>query len=214
MLKFIEKNNNLSRKEREKLFKRFEILNSAIKLFAEKGYEKTKLEDIAELAEFGKGTIYNYFETKEDIYLEIIDRVTEDYTAKLKEMDSKSKTLYEFVSQITDNLINFILDDQAAFLVLLRLRTELNTIEKVRKSKIVKNYIVTAKKIFNQKVNDAIKKKEIKEINHEHFTLLFRNLLFPYLHSVIIQNGNKVTEKKLKDAGDFVISTLFYGISK
>ena len=109
MLRFLEKNVNLSRKEREKLFKRFEILNSAIKLFAENGYEKTKLEDIAELAEFGKGTIYNYFETKEDIYLEIIDRVTENYTEKLIEMDSKSKTLLEFVSQITDNLIKFIL---------------------------------------------------------------------------------------------------------
>ena len=99
-------------------------------------------------------------------------------------------------------------------MVLLRLRTEINTIEKVRKSKIVKNYITTARKIFNQKVSDAINQKEIKKINPEHFTLLFRNLLFPYFHSVIIQNGNKATEKKLKEAGDFVVSTLFYGISK
>ena len=214
MLNFLEKNNNLTRKEREKLFKRFEILNSAATLFAKNGYDGTKLEDIADAAEFGKGTIYNYFETKEDIYLEIIDRVTDSYTKKLLEMDSQSKSLYEFVSLITKNLIQFILNDQSAFLMLLRLRTEINTIEKVRKSKIVLNYITTAREIFKKKVNKGIKEKEIKKINVEHFTLLFRNLLFPYFHSILIQSKNKITEKELIEAGDFVISTLFNGIKK
>jgi len=213
MLKFLEDNVDLTRKEREKLFKRFEILNAAIALFAKNGYEETRLEDIAEQAEFGKGTIYNYFETKEDIYLEIIDRVTNDYTKKLKEMDKQSQTLFEFVSLVTENLIRFVLNDQSAFLMLLRLRTEINAIEKVRNSKVVKYYIKTAKEIFGRKINESIKKKEIKKINPFYFTLMFRNALFPFLHSVIIQKKNKVTEKELKEAGNFVITTLFYGIS-
>ncbi len=214
MLKFLEQNDSLSRKERERLFKRYEILNSAVKLFAKKGYDGTKLEDIAEAAEFGKGTIYNYFETKEDIYLEIIDRVTEDYTKKLNEMSEQSKTLYEFVSLITENLVEFVLNDQFAFLMLLRLRTEINAIEKVKKSKIVQNYITVARKVFKQKITSAIKNNEIKKINPEHFILLFRNLLFPYFYSILIQNKNNVSEKELKSAGDFVLSTLFYGIAK
>ncbi len=214
MLKFLEQTDGLSRKEREKLFKRYEILNSAVKLFAKKGYDGTKLEDIAEAAEFGKGTIYNYFETKEDIYLEIIDRVTEDYTKKLNEMNQKSKTLYEFVSLITENLARFVLNDQFEFLMLLRLRTEINAIEKVKKSKIVQNYISVARKVFKQKITSAIKNNEIKKINPDYFVLLFRNLLFPYFYSILIQNKNNVTEKELKSAGNFVLSTLFHGIAK
>jgi len=214
MLKFLEQTDGLSRKEREKLFKRYEILNSAVKLFAKKGYDGTKLEDIAEAAEFGKGTIYNYFETKEDIYLEIIDRVTEDYTKKLNEMNQKSKTLYEFVSLITENLARFVLNDQFEFLMLLRLRTEINAIEKVKKSKIVQNYITVARKVFKQKITSAIKNNEIKKINPDYFVLLFRNLLFPYFYSILIQNKNNVSEKELKSAGDFVLSTLFHGIAK
>ncbi len=214
MLKFLEQTDGLSRKEREKLFKRYEILNSAVKLFAKKGYDGTKLEDIAEAAEFGKGTIYNYFETKEDIYLEIIDRVTEDYTKKLNEMNQKSKTLYEFVSLITENLARFVLIDQFEFLMLLRLRTEINAIEKVKKSKIVQSYITVARKVFKQKITSAIKNNEIKKINPDYFVLLFRNLLFPYFYSILIQNKNNVSEKELKSAGDFVLSTLFHGIAK
>ncbi|MDP4176115.1 MAG: TetR family transcriptional regulator, partial [Bacteroidota bacterium] len=43
----------LSRKEREKLFRKQEIQLAAAKLFAEKGFNNTTLEDIAASAEFG-----------------------------------------------------------------------------------------------------------------------------------------------------------------
>jgi len=57
----------LSRKERNKLRNREAIIEAAVHLFAVKGFNETKLEDVATLAEFGKGTIYNYFENKDDL---------------------------------------------------------------------------------------------------------------------------------------------------
>jgi len=57
----------LSRKEREKLRNREAILEAAVHLFAQNGFTETKLEDVATLAEFGKGTLYNYFENKDDL---------------------------------------------------------------------------------------------------------------------------------------------------
>ncbi len=52
----------LSRRERERLARREAIISAARAVFAEKGYEQATLEEIAERAEFGKGTLYNYFE--------------------------------------------------------------------------------------------------------------------------------------------------------
>lgn len=60
---------DLSRKERDKLRNREAILEAAVHLFAKKGFSETKLEDVAALAEFGKGTLYNYFENKNDLLL-------------------------------------------------------------------------------------------------------------------------------------------------
>lgn len=57
----------LSRKERDKLRNKEAILEAAVHMFAEKGFAETKLDEIAALAEFGKGTIYNYFENKDDL---------------------------------------------------------------------------------------------------------------------------------------------------
>lgn len=218
MKKFLEKNKSLTRKERERLLKRFEILEAAANLFASKGFDGTKLEDIAEAAEFGKGTLYNYFENKEEIYVEIIDRITDDYLEELKKMNLNTKTLNDFISLLIEYLIDFVSNDKSAFLMLLRLRTEINAIEKVRKSKKIKNYRVEATKIFNAKLNAAIKNGEIKKINPNHFIALFRNLTFPYFHSIIMmnQNSKKVleTKKELVDAGNFIVTTLFNGISK
>ncbi|MBT4033703.1 MAG: TetR/AcrR family transcriptional regulator [Candidatus Marinimicrobia bacterium] len=70
----ISSNNTvLSRKERDKLRNKEAILKAAVHLFAQKGFAETKLEDVAALAEFGKGTLYNYFENKDDLLLSAFD---------------------------------------------------------------------------------------------------------------------------------------------
>lgn len=54
-------------RERKKLATRARILDVAIRMFAERGVEAPTVEEIAAAAEVGKGTIYNYFQTKEEI---------------------------------------------------------------------------------------------------------------------------------------------------
>ena len=62
-----------SRREREKLVRRQEILEAARVVFSTKGFNDTKLEDVAERAEFGKGTLYNYFPNKEALFASVIE---------------------------------------------------------------------------------------------------------------------------------------------
>ena len=58
----------LSRREREKLRQRQDMLSAALKLFSEKGYHNVSMHEIAERAEFAIGTIYKFFKNKEDLY--------------------------------------------------------------------------------------------------------------------------------------------------
>ena len=51
----------------DKSEKRSMILESAIRILARKGYKNTRVAEIAEEAGIGKGTIYEYFENKNDI---------------------------------------------------------------------------------------------------------------------------------------------------
>ncbi len=62
----------LSRREREKLWQRREMLTAAIKLFSEKGYHSVSMQEIAKKSEFAIGTLYKFFKNKEDLYKSII----------------------------------------------------------------------------------------------------------------------------------------------
>lgn len=48
--------------------KRLEIATAACLLFSKYGFEKVKIEDVAQAAGIGKGTVYAYFDTKEELF--------------------------------------------------------------------------------------------------------------------------------------------------
>lgn len=50
------------------------ITDSAFKLFSEKGFSNTSMDDIVKKSGVSKGGIYNYFQSKEEIFLEIAER--------------------------------------------------------------------------------------------------------------------------------------------
>src|SRR5580658_8514734 len=55
------------RRERHRAEIRERLFRAALRLFAERGYLQTTVEDITEAADVGKGTFFNYFPTKEHV---------------------------------------------------------------------------------------------------------------------------------------------------
>lgn len=60
------------------------ILDAALKLFSEKGFHDTRLEDIAKAAGFSKASLYTYYIDKEAIFLNLAIRVYNELIDKLK----------------------------------------------------------------------------------------------------------------------------------
>jgi AcrR family transcriptional regulator len=69
----------LPRREREKLRHRRQMLAAALKLFSEKGYHNVSMHEIAERAEFAIGTLYKFFENKEDLYKTLMMEKAAEY---------------------------------------------------------------------------------------------------------------------------------------
>lgn len=62
----------LGRRERKKRETRDRIVSAGLAHFTKNGIEGTTIDDIAEAADVGKGTIYNYFRTKEEIVVAFV----------------------------------------------------------------------------------------------------------------------------------------------
>ncbi len=58
---------SIERKEQEKVIRRNDILKAAEKIFIKKGYEGSTIDEIAASSEYTKRTIYQYFQSKEEI---------------------------------------------------------------------------------------------------------------------------------------------------
>lgn len=72
------------RKQQEKEIKRKDIIDAAEKVFFANGYENSSMDAVAKKAEFSKRTVYVYFNSKEQIYFEIMIR---GYRQLLKMME-------------------------------------------------------------------------------------------------------------------------------
>lgn len=74
-----------SRREREKLRQRQEMLDAALDLFSEKGYHNVSMHEIADRAEFAIGTLYKFFKNKEDLYKSLVIELAETFHKRLTE---------------------------------------------------------------------------------------------------------------------------------
>ncbi len=75
----------MTRKERERQLRRDSILEAARRVFARDGYFNATMSQIAGVAEFGMGTIYQYFPNKQALFSEVIIQGVEAYNIGLKE---------------------------------------------------------------------------------------------------------------------------------
>lgn len=79
----------LPRREREKLRQRQEMLEVALDLFSRKGYHNVSMHEIAEKAEFAIGTLYKFFQNKEELYKALVLEQCEKIEAAVRQAIEK-----------------------------------------------------------------------------------------------------------------------------
>jgi len=77
------------RKNREKDQRIQSILVAAKKVFFSKGYLKTTMDEIAFEAQISKPTIYQYFNTKDELYSSLMQPFLEDFGKQFERIDRK-----------------------------------------------------------------------------------------------------------------------------
>ena len=68
------------------------IIEAASKIFLRYGYQKTSMDDIAREAMIGKGTIYYYFNSKEDIFIAILEKIHTGIKNNIRKRINRAKT--------------------------------------------------------------------------------------------------------------------------
>ena len=95
---------SMSRRQRRSAETRLRLFRCALQLFAERGLPNVTVEDITEAADVGKGTFFNYFETKD----QVLGVMAEIQVGKVKEASSRAalgkQTIYAVLRQLAQRL--------------------------------------------------------------------------------------------------------------
>src|SRR5215472_8317880 len=82
------KTTEASRREQRRVqhqdLSRAQLLDAAEEVFGRKGFHETTLKEVAELAEFAVGSVYSFFENKDDLFRQIFVRRGEEFLPQLQ----------------------------------------------------------------------------------------------------------------------------------
>ncbi len=90
-----------------KLTKRAVLIQAAIRVFSQRGFHATKMQDIADAADVGKGTLYEYFSAKEELFLAVYRSWMDAYEAAMEEAARSSIDPVSKADALIDTTIDF-----------------------------------------------------------------------------------------------------------
>src|ERR1700689_568414 len=92
---------NLDRRQRRREETRERLFRAALKLFADKGFAETTVEDITNVADVGKGTFFNYFPSKEHILIAFSDMQLSKLQATVDQIRARPEPMRSFFRSMT-----------------------------------------------------------------------------------------------------------------
>ncbi len=108
-----------TRKPQERtIVTRDRLLTAAGQVFAQRGYEKAQLEEVAEASGFSKGALYAHFKSKEDLFLALAKRKAADYQSRLRHALNSAPTRDAKVAAFRSFYIDLAGDREWALIIL------------------------------------------------------------------------------------------------
>lgn len=165
------------------------ILDVSQNLFFNYGYDSVSMSNIAKSVNLTKAALYYHFESKEDLYLNILQKNLSDFRSSMGEIlnssQFKKNSLNKKIEQITVTYFDFV-SSRNNILKLLVKRIDIN-------NKKIMDFFSKARaetiRIFKALSDDIIKHNNNKIINHHDMTLFLFGMVTPFIHEGVHNHG-------------------------
>ncbi|RCW49928.1 MULTISPECIES: TetR/AcrR family transcriptional regulator [unclassified Halanaerobium] len=160
-----------------------EILKSAVKLFSKNNYHTVSMLEIAEGAEVSKGTVYWYFDSKKELFREIIIQGQDYFKEHFKKIAESNKNTEDKICEIIRTVLE-TLNEHLNLLTVFRNNMEL--INKEIQNKLEKKHDEIIR-IFSEIIKEGMDNGIIKKENPVHISTMILSVLFtPHTQDIII----------------------------
>lgn len=178
------------------MMRRGAILNAAKIEFAEHGYGRAKLEDIARRAEFGKGTLYNYFKGGKRgmlfaIFDQLYDNMIEMIESYLNPETLEKKSFRQAFYDYTLSSISFYLERKELFMILVKEAHRMCFGEDEDKAFYFRKQQERVVSVLSRPIKQAIDRGEIRKMEPRALAhMILGNLQGIQVHLILATDGN------------------------
>lgn len=167
----------LSRRERERLARKKEILKAAQKVFAKEGFHQATIDEIAREAELAKGTIYLYFKNKRELFYSLVKEKTEYLMNLIQEETKKEDPPIKKLSAIVRHQLEFYEANWDFFKIITSesSRFELGLKDELRK-RIMNRYLKYID-IVSQIIEEGIKESRFRALDAKKIAATLRGII-------------------------------------
>jgi AcrR family transcriptional regulator len=154
-----------SRKGREYLTRRAEILKAGEKLFAEKGFYRATMVDLAKMSEFSVGTLYNFFKTKEEVYYTLLIEKIDLFHSRLDREVNRHPPGLPQILHLIESFVKFFQEDKDFFRIFIQERSTLELSVVATEPKELKQRYLTYIDFVANVITRAFEKGDIEKFN-------------------------------------------------
>lgn len=193
------------------------LIESAKELIAEKGFEKTKVEEITKKAEVAKGSFYTYFKTKEDIFGEIFKNTFQAADEKMSQLNF-GKNLKENLNLFIESMLKGAWSDKKTFKIITNIFTNPELIKVIMSmgynfkdslKKHVKRMMEESKEELNE---DVLKNLDFLYSPLEKFIKIYVGELMGMTENFVLGTG--LSEEDIKNHTKFLVDFLYRALKK
>jgi len=179
--------------------RRKEIFEAALKVFSDKGFDKTTLEDVADKVGLSKPAIYLYFKNKEDLFFSMIYDRIKDIEDKLKEIVKMQTQAIKKIESLIVFKTKFFKENLNFFKILHEMEFEIINLKSAPKfkkkfSNKYKKYINKISNIMQQCIDEGYLKNDDKYF----YTFSLLGLINQNIFRFIILDNNDFSENLSK----------------
>jgi len=195
-------------KPKKQTVKQQRIVETAIKMFAEKGYANTSTAEIAKNAEVSEGTIFKHYGTKDHLLLSIIVPYLKEFFPSMADevfheiMSENVATFEHFLHALLRNRIQFISENKEIFQVVVKEIFYKDELKNELLPYFAENIIIRINKV----IEFYKERGELIDIPNERIQkMLFTFIGGFFVSRFVLLNNYTVSEVEIKDAIHFVL---------
>jgi len=185
--------------------KKKKIYMAALKVFAEEGFHQATMNKIAAISGVAKGTVYEYFKSKEDLLDQLLSELNQDIVEKVNTICSKDKDIVQQISDMIEFWVDFIEKNP----LLYRLIQSEAIFQRPEGKAMFYDYIISNLPMFKERIVALNKENKLKTTS---FYTVFYGIL-GFIDGVVQKWFRCKMEYPLRDEVPVILEVLFNGFA-